>query len=50
MRQSLQIARHEAEPRDKDNTVLKQFDTDILLADITFKDAGTFDYEAVFRD
>lgn len=32
------------------NAVLKQFDTDILLSDITFKDAGTFDYEAVFED
>jgi len=32
------------------NTVLKQFDTDILLAEITFKDAGSFDYEMVFDD
>jgi hypothetical protein len=32
------------------NTVLRQFDTDIRLADITFKGAGTFDYEAVFED
>ena len=32
------------------NAVLKQFDTDILLSDITFKDAGTFAYEAVFED
>ncbi len=32
------------------NTVLKQFDTDILLSEITFKDAGTFDFEAVFED
>ncbi len=32
------------------NTVLKQFDTDIRLAEITFQNAGTFDYEAVFED
>jgi hypothetical protein len=27
------------------NAVLKQFDTDIQLAEITLKNAGTFDYE-----
>ena len=32
------------------NKVLRQFDTDIRLAEITFKDAGTFDFEAVFED
>jgi len=32
------------------NTVLKQFDTDILLSEITFKDAGTFNFEGVFED
>jgi len=32
------------------NTVLNQFDTDIRLADITFKDAGSFDFETVFKD
>ena len=32
------------------NTVLKQFDTDILLSEITFKDAGTFNFEAVIED
>ena len=32
------------------NTVLKQFDTDILLSEITFKDAGTFNFEAVFEE
>lgn len=31
------------------NTVLNQFDTDIRLAESTFKDAGTFDFEAVFE-
>jgi len=32
------------------NTVLRQFDTDIRLAEITFKNAGSFDFEAVFED
>jgi predicted nucleic acid-binding protein len=32
------------------NTVLKQVDTDILLSEITFKDAGTFNFEAVFEE
>jgi hypothetical protein len=32
------------------NTVLRQFDTDIRLAEITFKDAGSFNFEAVFED
>jgi len=32
------------------NTVLKQIDTDILLSEITFKGAGTFDFEAVFEE
>ncbi len=32
------------------NMVLRQFDTDIRLAEITFKDAGSFDFEAVFED
>jgi len=32
------------------NTVLRQFDTNIRLAEITFKDAGSFNFEAVFED
>ena len=32
------------------NTVLNQFDTDIRLAEITFKNAGSFDFETVFED
>jgi hypothetical protein len=32
------------------NMVLNQFDTDIRLAEITFKEAGSFDFEAVFED
>ena len=32
------------------NAVLRQFDTDIRLAEITFKNAGTFDFEKVFED
>ncbi len=29
------------------NTVLKQFDTDIQLAEITLENAGTFDFEEI---
>ncbi len=29
------------------NTVLKQFDTEIQLAEVTLKEAGTFEFEAV---
>ncbi len=32
------------------NTVLRQFNTDIILSETTFKDAGAFDYEAIFED
>ena len=32
------------------NLVLKQFDTDVRLAEVTFRDAGSFNYEAVFED
>ena len=32
------------------NTVLKQFDTDIRLSEITFKNAGAFDFESVFEE
>lgn len=32
------------------NTVLRQFDSDIRLAEITFKDAGSFNFDAVFED
>ena len=29
------------------NTVLKQFDTDIQLSEITLENAGTFDFEEI---
>ena len=32
------------------NIVLRQFDTDIRLAEITFKNAGSLDFETVFKD
>jgi hypothetical protein len=32
------------------NMVLRQFDTDIRLAEVTFKKAGFFDFESVFED
>ena len=32
------------------NTVLRQFDTDIRLAEITFKNAGSFDFEGPWKN
>ncbi len=32
------------------NAVLGQVDTDILVSEATFKDAGTFRFETVFED
>ncbi len=32
------------------NLVLRQFDTDIRLAEITYREAGSFDFEAVYED
>lgn len=32
------------------NAVLKQFDTEIQLSEITLKQAGKFNFEAVFKD
>jgi hypothetical protein len=32
------------------NFVLRQFDTDIRLAETTYRDAGSFEFEAVFED
>ena len=32
------------------NIVLNQFDTDICLSEITYKNAGKFDFENVFED
>ena len=32
------------------NMVLNRFDTDIRLAKITFKNAGSLDFETVFED
>ncbi len=46
----IKIALNAKTEKEAINTVLKQFDTDIRLAEITFKNAGTFDYEAVFED
>ena len=33
--------------KDAINEVLKQFDTDLQLAEVTLKDAGSFDFEEV---
>ncbi|MFH1699277.1 MAG: hypothetical protein ABIE07_01715 [Candidatus Zixiibacteriota bacterium] len=46
----IKIALNAKTEKEAINTVLNQFDTDIRLAEITFKDAGTFDFEAVFED
>ena len=32
------------------NFALRQFDTDIRLAETSYKDAGSFEFEAVFED
>ena len=32
------------------NFALRQFDTDIRLAETAYKDAGSFEFEAVFED
>jgi Arc/MetJ family transcription regulator len=32
------------------NFALRQFDTDIRLAETTYRDAGSFEFEAVFED
>lgn len=32
------------------NAAIKRFDADILLADITFRDAGSFNFETIFED
>ena len=32
------------------NFALSQFDTDIRLAETAYKDAGSFEFEAVFED
>ena len=46
----IKIALNAKTEKEAINTVLNQFDTDIRLAEITFKDAGTLDFEAVFED
>ncbi len=46
----IRIALNAKSEKEAINTVLKRFDTDIQLAEATFKDAGTFAFEAVFED
>ncbi|MBW1800011.1 MAG: hypothetical protein JRJ85_04695 [Deltaproteobacteria bacterium] len=46
----IKIALNAKTEKEAINRVLHQFDTDIRLADMTFKDAGNFDFEAVFED
>ena len=46
----IRIALNAKTEKEAINTVLKQFDTDIRLAEATFQNAGTFDYQAIFED
>jgi hypothetical protein len=46
----IKIALNAKTEKEAINTVLKQFDTDIRLAEITFQNAGSYDYESVFED
>lgn len=46
----IKIALNAKTEKEAINTVLNQFDTDIRLAEITFKDTGTFDFEVLFGD
>ncbi len=46
----IKIALNAKTEKEAINIVLNQFDTDIRLAEITFKDTGAFDFEAVFED
>jgi hypothetical protein len=41
----IKIALNAKSEKEAINTVLKQFDTDIQLAEVTLADAGSFDFE-----
>jgi restriction endonuclease S subunit len=43
----IKIALRAKSEKEAINTVLKQFDTDIQLAEATLADAGSFDFEEV---
>ena len=46
----IKIALNAKTEKDAVNTVLNLFDTDIRLAETTFKDKGRFDFEVLFED
>ena len=41
----IKIALNSKSEKEAINTVLNQFDTDIQIADVTLRDAGTFEFE-----
>jgi len=41
----IKIALNSRSEKEAINTVLNQFDTDIQIADVTLRDAGTFEFE-----
>ena len=43
----IKAALREKSEKEAINTVLKQFDTDIQLAEVTLENAGTFDFEEI---
>jgi len=46
----IRIALNAKTEKEAINTVLRQVDTDILLSEVTFQDAGTFRFEPVFEE
>lgn len=46
----IRIALNAKSEKEAINTVLSRFDTDIQLAETTFKAAGSFAFESVFED
>ena len=43
----IKIALNSKSEKEAINTVLSQFDTDIQIAEVTLKDAGTFEFEGL---
>ncbi len=46
----IKAALHAKTEKEAINFALRQFDTDIRLAETAYKDAGSFEFEAVFED
>ena len=47
---TLEVEIDEKTEKEAINSVLRQFDTEIRLSDVTFRDAGSFDFEPVFEE